>query len=79
MYGKWIDRKENWLGDKKSAEPIKKGEETKEPEGYGVEYIPLRCPRCNSKNVRCYATYVPLRYHLCRNCGHKFKSVEVDG
>ena len=36
----------------------------------------IKCPKCKSKNVRCYATKRPLRYHKCKDCGYSFKSVE---
>jgi len=42
----------------------------------GVTYIPLRCPRCNSKKIKCYSSQLPVRYHKCKKCGHKFKSIE---
>ena len=45
-------------------------------ECYGVSYIPLRCPKCNSKKVRCYSSHPPIRYHVCKNCGQNFKSIE---
>ncbi|MDP2942546.1 MAG: hypothetical protein Q8O36_03455 [Candidatus Omnitrophota bacterium] len=74
---RWLERREGWLKNvSRSERPA--NSEVKRSEEYGVKYIPLRCPKCGSKNVRCYATYLPTRYHTCKSCGHKFKSIEAD-
>jgi len=36
----------------------------------------IHCPKCGSKNVPVHTTKRPVRYHICSDCGHKFKSVE---
>lgn len=41
-----------------------------------VLYHKLRCPKCKSDKVSVYVTKRPLRYHKCKKCGHRFKSVE---
>ena len=69
---RWIERKPNWLGNGRNEK--KKNDSA----DYGVIYIPLKCPKCGSKKVKCYATYLPTRYHSCKSCGYKFKSIEAD-
>ncbi len=72
MGGRWLNRHKNWLKeDKEIPSPVFDDAEQ------GVEYIPLRCPQCKSKDVRCYVSRLPVRYHYCRECGKKFKSVEA--
>mgnify|MGYP000527064364 CR=1 FL=1 len=53
---------------------------------YGVVYsarFGARCPKCRSRNVPGYK-WMPwdrdqrIRYHKCKVCGAKFKSVETD-
>lgn len=51
------------------------GEEV-EPVAGLVIYTPIRCPDCNSKEVRTTSTRRPVRYHKCGNCGRSFQSVE---
>ncbi len=72
MGGRWLKRNKNWI----KAEPVKK-EVVEDDCAYGVPFIPIRCPKCNSKEVRCYVSRPPIRYHVCKECGKKFKSVEV--
>jgi hypothetical protein len=74
MGGRWIKKYKNWL-EKETA--VEKSEQI-DNEKYGVPFIPLRCPQCKSKDVRCYVSRPPVRYHVCRKCKIKFKSVEVD-
>jgi len=68
----WIGKKTNWLKTK----PQKSNHSSHEESNYGVPFIPLRCPKCSSKDVKCYSTHLPVRYHTCRACGNNFKSVE---
>jgi len=75
MGGRWVNRYKNWL--KETPEPERE-DAVKNEEKYGVPFIPLRCPECQSKDVRCYVSRPPVRYHVCRECGKKFKSVERD-
>lgn len=44
--------------------------------GGGVVYRPVRCPGCASDNQVVTSTQGRLRYHRCRDCGQRFKSVE---
>lgn len=71
--GQWLSRNKDWL-----SKPVRKspGRPLKNDEEYGVPFIPLRCPRCQSKNIKCYSSHLPIRYHACRDCGYNFKSVE---
>lgn len=72
MGGRWLNRHKNWVKEE-SPKVVPDIEDDCE---YGVPFIPLRCPKCNSKKVRCYVSRPPIRYHFCRVCGKKFKSVE---
>jgi len=80
LMGRWIERKSNWLNNGGSSQPREKpfGRPPNDSADYGVRFIPIRCPKCKSKNTRCYSTHPPIRYHSCYKCGHNFKSVEVD-
>ena len=74
---RWLERKPNWLKrDTKDDASLKSQKEAKFD--YGVLFIPLRCPRCASKKVKCYGSHPPVRYHYCKRCGYNFKSVEKD-
>jgi predicted Zn-ribbon and HTH transcriptional regulator len=73
--GRWLEKKSNWLRNDSSNFQIQPENSS---EDYGVTFIPLRCPRCRSKKVRCYAHRLPVRYHYCRKCAYRFKSVEKD-
>ena len=42
-----------------------------------VAWLPIRCPHCKSKHQRNYKTRGRLRYHLCQDCGERFKSLEL--
>ena len=75
MGGRWLKKHENWL--RESSQQTRGGQLVKS-EDYGVPYYPLKCPECNSKNIRCYSTHLPIRYHVCRDCEKNFKSVEID-
>lgn len=52
----------------------------------GVDFIPIRCPKCGEsaaetglgRGIKIVKTMRPVRYHVCNNCAHRFKSVEVD-
>ena len=77
---KWIEKKKDWLGDRRHKRDglDKQGEQEKNPEmsDYGVIFVPLRCPRCGSKKVKCHTSKPPIRYHICRECMYRFKSIE---
>lgn len=42
----------------------------------GIVYHVIRCPICNSDQVRITRVARPVRYHKCKACQHNFKSVE---
>ena len=71
----WINLNPNWL-KKQSKKNVKMPLMKEDEVEYSVSYRPVRCPQCKSKNVRCYSSHPPVRYHICRNCGQNFKSVE---
>lgn len=76
--GRWIERKTNWLKNGGDSKPQEKprGRPNDENLEYGVRFIPVKCPKCKSKKITCYASRLPIRYHRCRDCGTCFKSVE---
>jgi len=75
---KWIEKKRNWLRNDNNFQRAQPEKPKDDSQDYGVVFIPLRCPKCNSKNVKCYGSHLPVRYHYCRECGYNFKSVEKD-
>lgn len=42
-----------------------------------VDYVVTRCPNCGGGRCRVYKTALPFRWHECRDCGEKFKSVDL--
>lgn len=42
-----------------------------------VPYCPFRCPRCKEAKPRTYKVVGRLRYHRCKQCGTKFRSIET--
>ncbi len=84
VMGKWINSKPNWLGDLNNTERPSAASEkpfgrpVNDAKDYGVRYTPLKCPKCKSKDVKCYSSHPPVRYHVCNKCRHNFKSLEVD-
>lgn len=36
----------------------------------------IKCPECGSTKVPVETTRRPIRYHVCSDCGCRFKSVE---
>jgi predicted Zn-ribbon and HTH transcriptional regulator len=76
--GRWLEKRSNWLRNNDNFQEDQPQHPEKNDRGYGVVFIPLRCPKCNSKNVKCYGSHPPVRYHYCRDCGYNFKSVEKD-
>ena len=79
--GRWLEKKTNWLKNDNYDNGFKEktaGRPPNDSKDYGVKFIPLRCPKCRSKDVRCYSSHPPVRYHICHKCGYNFKSLEVD-
>lgn len=87
----WVRRnKKKWLEDyrPKKERPSQQEEKqddvrgmsatTSDPEVCGVVYRPLKCTKCNSKDIKCYSTRPGTRYYICRKCNHKFKVIIED-
>jgi transposase-like protein len=69
----WINKK-GWLdGYIKSTKP--KEEEVVNKSNV-VVYLPLKCPVCRSRKVRCYGADKPILYYKCVDCELKFKVIE---
>lgn len=47
-----------------------------EPDDGIVRFVCIRCPGCDSKNVRVTSKRGEIRYHKCQDCGANFKSKE---
>ena len=76
---KWIEKKNNWLNaHAPKKKKIKVSVDDKDHSTEGVVYHSIRCPVCKSKNVKCDKTALPIRYHFCKDCKHRFKSVESE-
>ena len=82
--GESIERKEQQQKSSGSIERQKEQQEKTPPhpqaadESEPVKYIRPKCPACGSTNVPVYnSNHLPIRYHKCGDCGHRFKSVEV--
>ncbi len=45
-----------------------------------VPFVPWRCPRCGRSKTETYSQSRGgrIRYHICKACGKRFKSQEVD-
>jgi len=88
MTGGWLDgvpkreRKRRARAKKeaeKKAKPVEELEDVEEEKGLAcVAWIPIRCPHCASKHQNNYKTRGRLRYHLCQDCGERFKSLEIE-
>lgn len=79
---RWINTR-GWLKgytqDKLKTASSIKPEESSLPKST-VAHVPLKCPRCRSRRVRCYGTVDrPVLYYKCTACGFKFKVLEVEG
>lgn len=72
---RWLERKPDWLKRDRSDDSSFKKERGGD---YGILFIPLRCPKCKSKRIKCYSSRPPIRYHYCKDCGCNFKSIEKD-
>jgi ribosomal protein S27E len=59
-----------------NAEISEDTSEIERPADLGVPFIPVRCPDCRSDDVVVTSTRRPIRWHRCRKCGARFKSVE---
>ncbi|MDD4980689.1 MAG: HNH endonuclease signature motif containing protein [Candidatus Omnitrophica bacterium] len=43
-----------------------------------VLYKPVTCPRCGTRKVHCYGSYLPIRYYKCQICKYNFKTREAE-
>lgn len=85
---KWIGtEKKSWLGEHapqrhNTEQTIVEEEDEQEPiTSHTVRHIVLRCPKCNSRRVKCYGAVArPVLYYQCLelNCCEKFKVIEVE-
>jgi len=77
----WNRKHKDWLGrrDPRERRPSRKPAPQQQPsdeELPGVVEVPVRCPRCGSKDNIVTSTRPPVRYRKCRDCGQNFKSTE---
>ncbi len=73
----WLDRYASPARPEQQTEPPPAVETAEEPV-YGVIFHALKCPRCQSKDIKTYATRPPTRYHKCVKCKCLFRSTEED-
>lgn len=71
----WI-KKQGWLDG--YVKPVKRKDEEVKERGSVMVHIPLRCPACRSRKVRCYGADKPILYYKCVNCEIKFKVLEKE-
>jgi len=43
-----------------------------------VVFVPVKCPYCQSVHVWIYGRDGKIRYHFCKDCKKKFKSIEQE-
>lgn len=72
---KWLKKKKGWLNGyiQEKAKTI-----LKDNAPYGIFYYPIKCPKCKTKNVKCYSVRPGVRYYRCKDCKWKFKAIEKD-
>lgn len=70
---KWINKK-GWLNG--YVDPVKPKDEVPDSKERVLVHIPLECPECESRKVRCYGADKPILYYKCVDCKHKFKVIE---
>lgn len=79
--GSWIKR-DGWLKGYVKEKPNRPAEVIETPEEhvavYGVTYYPLKCPKCKSKDIKTYSSKPPIRYHKCKVCDFRFRSIEAE-
>ena len=75
-----VDHQQQPLGD--PAEPTP---EQLIQEAGAVVFVPVRCPECSSTSTKITRTLPAgkdgqtTRYHTCRECSHRFKSIQPPG
>lgn len=71
---KWINKK-GWLYG--YVQP-KVNENNVSNKSNVMVHVPLKCPSCRSRSVRCYGADKPILYYKCVDCDLKFKVLEKD-
>ena len=71
----WINKK-GWLDG--YVKPVKAKEGDVKGKSNVVVHLPLKCPACRSRSVRCYGADKPILYYKCVDCELKFKVLEKD-
>ncbi len=71
----WI-KKQGWLDG--YVKPAKRKDEEVTEKGSVMVHVPLRCPVCRSRKVRCYGADKPILYYKCVDCEIKFKVLEKE-
>lgn len=79
----WLQPEAGWLGPE-PARPQARPQAHADPEPEGdklpvVLYVPILCPHCGSRDVLVTGTRARgsvVRYHECRTCGGRFRSLE---
>jgi len=71
----WI-KKQGWLDG--YVKPAKKNDNEVKEKSNVMVHIPLRCPACRSRKVRCYGADKPILYYKCVDCENKFKVLEKE-
>lgn len=81
---------DRWLSrvprrERRAAPPPAAGEQAPSPGEDGVPvvpYVPIRCPRCGERKPTTDGVHDVrdgrTRYHLCKGCDLKFRSVEIE-
>ena len=83
MGNSWLgrDRKKSrpWLNGyaPKRRKPLEEDNTINKVDNYAVIFYPIKCPQCQSKNVKCYSSIPGIRYYHCKNCRHRFKAIEA--
>jgi hypothetical protein len=73
----WIERKKDFI--KRPQREKKKVDFPKGDYGDTVIWKPVECPTCGITRLKCMRTDGRLRYHICLECGTRFKSIEKKG
>ena len=87
MSGGWLERERGWLRDGAGGQEDEGAAELP-PEAaatppappasppLAVEWVPVKCPACRSKNCPVTSKREAFRWHKCIDCGARFRSVE---
>lgn len=80
----WLQPEAGWLGAPARRQPEVRPEPVEAGDGDPeklpvVLYVPVLCPHCRSRDVLVTGTRAGesvVRYHECRTCGGRFRSLE---